>query len=230
MNTIQFELDQSSFSDRVYKAILELLVNHRIQPGEKLSEENIASLLQVSRTPVREALLRLASDGLVVFYPRRGAYAKEITPRDITELYEIRRCLEVYAARRSMGNIPDKVIRKINRLIESCHDSEGADFIEAELQLDREIHRAINTCSGNARLREMLEKLDHLAKFMRILHFNREELARENFAEHEKIWNAMLAQNEKNLIRLLDEHLRNRQKCLLDHFHMMNVSEEAVPK
>ena len=56
MKNIAFELDQSSFSDRVYNAILEMLVNHHIKPGEKLSEEDIATLLQVSRTPVREAL------------------------------------------------------------------------------------------------------------------------------------------------------------------------------
>jgi len=220
MKDLSIELDQSSFSDRVYNAILELLVDHRIKPGEKLSEEELASALQVSRTPIREALQRLASDGLVVFYPRRGAYAKEITPRDITELYEVRRCLEVYAARRAMGAIPEKVVRRIDLLIESCQLSEGAGFIEAELQLDREIHRAISACCNNSRLQELLTKLDHLARFMRILHFNREELARENFAEHADIWRAMIAQDEKLMVRLLEKHLRNREERLLQHLHI----------
>ncbi|MBN1292313.1 MAG: GntR family transcriptional regulator [Candidatus Latescibacteria bacterium] len=228
MKDIDFELDQSSFSDRVYNAILELLINHRIKPGEKLSEEGLASLLQVSRTPVREALKRLASDGLVVFYPRRGAYAKGISPQDITELYELRRCLEVFAARRAVGNIPEKQIKRINLMIESCHLADGGDFIEAELLFDREIHKTINTYCNNTRLKEMLVNVDHLAKFMRILHFDREELARENFAEHENIWRAMIARDETLMIRLLEEHLDNRKKCLLDHFHMMYSGEEAV--
>jgi len=228
MKNIAFELDQSSFSDRVYNAILELLVNHRIKPGEKLSEEDLATLLQVSRTPVREALQRLSSDGLVVFFPRRGAYAKEITPQDITEIYEIRRCLEVYAAQSAMGNIPKKLIRRINLLIESCHLTDGGDFIEAELQLDREIHKTINTYCNNARLKEMLEKLDNFAKFMRILHFNREELARENFSEHENIWRAMSAKDENHMVQLLEEHLDNRQNCLLEHLHMMHDNEEKT--
>lgn len=220
MKDLSIELDQSSFSDRVYNAILELLVDHRIKPGEKLSEEELASALQVSRTPIREALQRLASDGLVVFYPRRGAYAKEITPRDITELYELRRCLEVYAARRAMGAIPEKVVRRIDVLIESCQLSEGAEFIEAELHLDREIHRAISACCNNRRLQELLTKLDHLAKFMRILHFNREELARDNFAEHADIWRAMMGMDEKLMVRLLEKHLRNREERLLQHLHI----------
>jgi len=74
----------------------------------------------------------------------------------------------------------------------------------------------------------MLIKLDHLAKFMRILHFNSEELARENFAEHENIWRAMIAQDEKLMIRLLEEHLANRQNCLLEHFDLMQAKEEAA--
>ena len=228
MKDLAFEFDRSSFSERVYNAILEQLINHRIKPGEKLREEDIASVLHVSRTPVREALRRLAGDGLVDFLPRRGAYAKEITPEDITELYEIRRCLEVYAARCAMGNIPEKRIQRINLLIKNCHNAMGIDFIEAELQLDREIHKTINTCCGNNRLKGMLEKLDHLARFMRILHFNREELARENFAEHENIWKAIIAKDKKRMVTLLEEHLENRKKCLLVHFHLMNTGEEAL--
>ncbi len=227
MKDFSFALDQSSFSEKVYNAILEQLINHRIKPGEKLSEEDIASILNVSRTPVREALQRLAWDGLVDFFPRRGAYAKEINPEDITELYEIRRCLEVYAARCAMKNIPKKRIRRINLLIQECHLTEGTDFIETELKLDREIHKTINTCCGNNRLREMLEKMDNLARFMRILHFNREELSTENFIEHENIWRAMIAHNEKRMVQLLEEHLDNRKKHLLGLFHMIYTSTEA---
>ena len=228
MKDFVLEFDQSSFSEKVYTAILELIINHGLKPGEKLNEKYIASLLQVSRTPVREALRRLASDGLVDFYPRRGAFAKEITPKDIKEIYEIRRCLEVHAAQRTIGNIPEKHIRKVNNMIENCHRKKGIEFIEAELQLDREIHKTINTYCGNKRLKSMLEKLDHLAKFMRIVHFNREELVRENFAEHENIWRAMAAKDEKRMVKLLEEHLDNRQRCLLEHFHMMHASEEAT--
>lgn len=226
MNNSDLSFDQSSISEKVYTVILEQLINHRIKPGDKLSEQYFTSLLQVSRTPVREALQRLASDGLVDFYPRRGAFAKEITPGDIKELYEVRRYLEVHAARRSMRNIPEKRISQINLLIEQCHAKKGVDFIETELQLDREIHKTINNYCGNNRLKEMLEKLDHLAKFMRIFHFNHEELVRDNFTEHENIWKAMVEQDEKRMVQLLEEHLDNRQKCLLEHFYVVHTSKE----
>jgi len=221
MQDIHIEFDQSSFSEKVYTAILELLISLRFKPGEKISEESVASLLKVSRTPVREALRRLAADGLVDFYPRRGVFAKEITARDIRELYDIRRCLEVQAARMTIGNIPPDHIKKVDALIDECHHKDGVGFIEAELRLDREIHRTINTYCGNKRLMHMLEKLDHLAKFMRIIHSNREEVVRENFMEHESIWKALRTNDEPTMVRLLEEHLNNRRTCLLNDFKMM---------
>jgi len=227
MQDISVSLDKSSFSDRVYSAILELIINHRIKPGEKLNEKSIAELLQVSRTPVREALRRLASDGLVDFFPRRGVFAKAVTPQDIKELYEIRRCLEVHAARRTIGNIPDEHIERVNELIERCHRKDGIEFIEAELELDREIHRTINMFCGNLRLRHLLETLDHLAKFMRVIHSGREDVVRENFREHENIWRAMAAGEEERMVKLLKEHLDNRQKCLLEDIRAMHASEET---
>ena len=225
---IGLTFDHSSLSDRVYTAILELLINHKIRPGEKLREDEIASNLGVSRTPVREALHRLAADGLVELYPRRGCYAREITPRDITELYTVRLCLEVHAARRSMENLSEECIQWIDQLIERCHQLQGDEFIEAELQLDREIHKIINTRCRNSRLTRMLERLDHLAQFMRIVHFDRYDRARQNFEEHENIWRAMVARNESRMVKLLEKHLDNRRKCLLAHFHMMENQKETV--
>ncbi|MDP2983752.1 MAG: GntR family transcriptional regulator [Candidatus Latescibacter sp.] len=228
MNDLSPPFDQSTLTDRVYNAILEQLMNHRIRPGKKLNEEALSSLLGVSRTPVREALQRLAADGLVDFYPRCGASAKEITPQDITELYDLRRCLEIHAARRALGNIPEDRVQKIDRLIESCRGASGVDFIEAELQVDCELHGAFIACCGNSRLTVMLEKLKHLATFMRILHFGSEELARENLEEHENIWKAVAARDEERMAKLMEEHLDNRQKRLLEHFHLRNTDEEAA--
>lgn len=229
MSDAPFPIDSSTLTDRVYSAILEQLINHRFQPGQKLSEEAIASHLNVSRTPVREALQRLAADGLVEVFPRCGANARDITPRDITELYDLRRCLEIHAAKRALVNIPPDRMERIESLIRACHRAEGADFIPAELELDREIHRAISDCCGNSRLAAMLEKLGHLAAFMRILHYDRAELARENLAEHEGIWAAVAGGDEKRMVLLLEEHLNNRENRLLEHVHQRNADRKRPP-
>jgi len=213
-------LDRSSISDRVYHAILEHIVNHEIAPGEKLSEEGISAALGVSRTPVREALQRLAADGMIEFFPRRGAFAREICPRDIDDLYDLRLCLEVHAARKALPRLTGEALREIEPFIDACSRSGGKAFIEAEIRFDREIHRLINRYCGNRRLRDLLEKLDNLARFMRIVHFNHEELARENFREHKDVWRAMLDRDEALMTRLLETHLENSRRRLLAHFHL----------
>jgi len=104
------------------------------------------------------------------------------------------------------------------------------DFIQAELELDRQIHRAIADCCGNSRLAAMLEKLEHLAAFMRVLHFDREELARENLAEHRNIWRRHRPRAMKTVwCKFLEDHLNNRQKRLLEHFHVRNAEKEPPP-
>jgi len=218
------DIDRSSIADRVYSAILELLINLHFKPGEKISEETVAALLGVSRTPVREALQRLVADGLVDSFPRRGVFAKEITDRDINELYELRRCLEVQAARLTFGHIPAEHARYIDRLIKECRIRRGGEFIAAELKLDREIHRTINSFCGNTRLRDLLEKIDHLAKFMRVVHAGREEVVRENFQEHVAIWRALSGNDEAEMVQLLERHLDNRRRCLLQDFSIMKAA------
>jgi DNA-binding GntR family transcriptional regulator len=213
-------LDRSSNSDRVYHAILEQIVNQRIPPGEKLTEEGLSSTLGVSRTPVREALQRLAADGIIDFYPRRGAFAREISPGDIDELFELRQCLEVHAARQALRNLNAQALKEIEPFVETCRRSGGKAFIEAEIRFDREIHHLINRYCGNGRLRDLLEKLHNLARFMRIVHYNHEELARENFREHEAIWRAMLEGDAALMTQLLETHLENSRRRLLEHFHL----------
>ena len=97
-----------------------------------------------------------------------------------------------------------------------------------DLKLDREIHKSIYSYCENRRMIALLEKLDHLAQFMRIVHFNREERARQNFEEHENIWRAMVARNESRMVELLEEHINNRRRCLLDHLHIMKTPNKAT--
>jgi len=222
-------LDRSPVSEKVYNAILAELINNNIAPGERLREESIAALLNVSRTPVREALQRLSCDGLVEFRPHRGAFARKISSDDIVELYDIRRCLEVHAAVEAIARIPASHARVVDDLIVSCRAADGTEFIERELAFDREIHATIGAWCGNSRLCGLLENMHNLARFMRIVHFDRAELARENFTEHEAIWDAMKCGDRDRMTTLLERHLDNRRDRLLEHFNRLHADKEDLP-
>jgi len=229
MKEFSTSFDQSTLSDRVYDAILEQLMNKNIRPGEKLSEEVLSSMLGVSRTPVREALRRLSIEGLVDFSPRCGMSAKEITPQDITELYDLRRCLEIHAAKRAIGKIPVDLAKRIDSLIETCHNSTGMDFVKVQRELDHELHKAIRTFCRNKLLKVMLEKIDPLSTFILKFHLSgeeRAELAQANLIEHENIWKAITNGDETLTARLLDEHFVNSEKRVLDRFDQQNSEME----
>src|SRR3954454_7976714 len=83
-------IEQRALGEHVYRAVREQIISGRLRPGEKLSDLRLSAELHVSRTPVREALYRLAQEGVVQVLRRRGFAVARMTPRDVRELYEIR--------------------------------------------------------------------------------------------------------------------------------------------
>jgi DNA-binding GntR family transcriptional regulator len=229
MDEFSMPFEQSTLSDRVYNAILEQLMNQKIRPGEKLNVEILSSMLGVSRTPVREALHRLSLDGLVDFSPRYGMSAKEITPQDITDLYDLRRCLEIHAARSAIGKIPIDRAKGIDDLIETCYKASGMDFVNAQCKLDQELHKVIRTFCRNKLLKVVLEKISPLNTFIQKFHFSNDEwaeLALANLIEHENIWKAIKNGDEKLTARYLDEHFEYSERRVLEGFDQQNSDRE----
>src|SRR5918994_7649165 len=106
-----------SASAAASEVIREAIIDGRLAPGQRLKEEELARELGMSRTPVREALLMLQSEGLVESIPRRGATVRSYAVGDLDDVYQLRALLEGYAARRAAGRISaDDVVR----LEQSC--------------------------------------------------------------------------------------------------------------
>lgn len=104
--------------EEVYGLLREKIRRGEFAPGSALSEIAVAEMLRVSRTPVREALQRLSAEGVVAVYPNRGAFVKVMTPRDVTELFEVREALEGFAVRKAVGKLGDSQRRQVRDLIE----------------------------------------------------------------------------------------------------------------
>ena len=101
--------DQSvqTIRSQIYKILRNSLWRGEFTPGQRLQEVDLATQLHVSRSPVREALRQLASDGLVIEIPNKGVYVKKFTTQDIDEIFDVRVMLESYAIRRSPKNLSD---------------------------------------------------------------------------------------------------------------------------
>jgi DNA-binding GntR family transcriptional regulator len=151
-----------NLAKRAYDQLKEAIVFGKIRPGDALSENILANALDMSRTPVREALKELANEGLVEISPGRGAFVKEVSIKDIEEICELRTVLECQAAKTAIHNITDSEIRGEEDVWRSFMERvKKGDIIDWETisRHDNEFHSLIIDKCENARLKSIMNTL-----------------------------------------------------------------------
>ncbi|MEQ8707756.1 MAG: GntR family transcriptional regulator [Rhodospirillales bacterium] len=144
-----------SMVDAAYSELRERILHNIMPPGQSALEEELALQLGMSRTPVREALIRLANDGLVDIIPRRGIRVREVTARDIREINEVLGCLEVQAAERLAARRPGEAeIAQLEEAVRAMDDALEAEDMIAWSRADYRFHCLIIDLCGNRHLAE----------------------------------------------------------------------------
>src|SRR5919201_5827874 len=150
-------------ADRAYVALRDRLVTLRIPPGSPIDEDAIGRDLKMGRTPVREAIKRLALENLVTVFPRRGTFASEINITDLAHISDVRAQLEAHAAYRAAERITDAQRAELAGLLHELQLSRGNDDVEMLMELDAAVHRFIYRCAGNPFLEETLGRYLNLS-------------------------------------------------------------------
>jgi DNA-binding GntR family transcriptional regulator len=146
--------------DSVYSRLRDLILSNVLRAGQKLVDRDLAEQLGVSRTPVREALGRLAMMGLVEARSRRGYYVRQYTAEEMSDLYEFRQILEVNAAKLAAKNAtPSQMSEFADILIKSEELAASPANHAKTVKLDLEIHDLIARASGNASLHQSIQNL-----------------------------------------------------------------------
>src|ERR671927_1502302 len=166
------QLPSELLSDRAYAALRDRLVALQIPPGAPIDEESLTAELGVGRTPVREAIRRLALEGLVVVYPRRGTFAAAINITSLTDLTDVRTVLEAHAAERAARLRDDDDRAAAERLIEELRAAESSQ--RSLIELDARVHRFVYRCSRNPYLEQDLDR--YLNMSLRIWHLTWDRL------------------------------------------------------
>jgi DNA-binding GntR family transcriptional regulator len=127
--------------EMAYEMIREGILTGVFRPGERLRQDQLAEAIGVSRIPVRSALQKLESQGLITFQPNHGAVVNSLTIDEVREIYEIRAVLEVHALRKSMRAMTPERLERIERLAYSLNDVEGAEeFLQRRTDFYRELY------------------------------------------------------------------------------------------
>ena len=160
--------DGGLIADRAYVALRDLIVTLRLPPGAALREDALMRDLDLGRTPLREAVKRLALEGLVEVRPRSGTYVTEVEAHDIVHIAEVRAELEAQAARLAAKRMDDRLRAAAAVLDAELRAIEGTTGIDAYMRLDERVHRFVWEAAGNPYLLDALERLWALS--LRIWH------------------------------------------------------------
>jgi len=149
-------------ADRAYVELRDQIVTLAIPPGAPINEEAVGRDLAIGRTPLREAIKRLALENLVCVYPRRGTFATEINITDLAHVSDVRVQLEGHAAYRAAQRLTPAQRGELDELLGKVLPEDGRDA-ESLMRLDADVHRFVYRCAGNPYLRETLERYLNLS-------------------------------------------------------------------
>ncbi|MDR7486871.1 MAG: GntR family transcriptional regulator [Armatimonadota bacterium] len=206
-----------SLSDRVYEVLKRHLAERRLAPGSKLSVPRLARQLDVSRTPVKEALERLVRDGLVTTLPKRGAFVAILRTQDVDEIYQMREMLEGLAARLAAPAVDEPLVHRLRDLLEVHRAAVERDDLDAHVSADVEFHRAIRQRAGNRRL---IHALDILQDQIRIVFKTSAAIPgrmRKAVEEHRAILAALERRDPDAAEAAARTHIRRIREAVLAH-------------
>ena len=204
-------------TEGAYEALKGMIMNHQVEPGERLNMEELARQLDVSATPVREALARLESDGLVARRALSGyAVAPFLDLASLGHLFEVRHLLEPHAARRAATLATDEEVAGLRRMVALMQtDDIGANYDEYRgfASHDTEFHALVARLSRNPVLEERLGGL-HFHWHLYRLHFAT-SVGVDTIAEHARIVSAIVERAPDAAAEAMEDHLARSQERLI---------------
>jgi len=191
----------------VYESLRNTIISGKIPVGERIVEKEYAERLNISRTPVREALRALEVEELVEYIPRVGVVVKRITMEDVFEIYKIRQHLEVLAAISAMDNITDEEINEIEELLTITEEKNAEGDINEVIRLFGVFNQKIYEASRMKRLTSMISKLNEYLQRFRNISIS-DNLRRESaLKDHREILRAIVVKDKNGIESIIKNHL-----------------------
>lgn len=198
----------SSLADRAYLSIRDLIVSLELAPGELIDERQLVETLGIGRTPVREALRRLAQEQLVEVFPRRGMFVTGVDVRDLARISEVRTALEPEAARLAAERATDEERDELAAL--SGQIKAGADL----MGLDERIHRAVYAGAHNHLLEKTLGEYYVLALRIWMIALARAQDLEDAVEAHRDLVHEIVVGNCDGAAEVMRAHVENFEQAM----------------
>ncbi|MBB5043967.1 DNA-binding GntR family transcriptional regulator [Shinella fusca] len=200
---------RTALHDTLVNRLRDMIIEGHLSPGTRLNEGQLGQMLGVSRTPLREAIKYLASEGLVELVPSRGAVVKRFGAKDVQDMLLVLGTLEELAAKLACAIASEEGIAEIRGLHDRMVQHYKAGDRLEYYKLNQNIHTAIVALSGNAPLAEIHAMLQTRLKRIRFIGHEGPEKWAAAVAEHEEMIEALEARDQQRLAAVLGRHLTN---------------------
>ncbi len=214
-----------SLRESAYNIIKSKLLNHEFEPGSRIREDLLAEEISMSRTPVREAINQLSTEGLIENIPRKGLFFIELQPEEIIGLLEVREVIERLAIEKCIEKINSEQIRTLKSILEKTEYELSVENYKECNELDSKFHREISLISGNGKIVKFLSEIEDYMKLARFI--EKKTFAKEKvqtaISEHREILDAIVKKDCEAAARAMKKNIETMKSNL-------NITPRATKK
>ncbi len=196
-----------SLTDEIVDIIRERILKGEYRIGEKIKENQIASELRVSRTPIREAFKQLENEGLIDYIPNRGCFAKGFTQQDIEDLYAVRKALEILAVEWAVSRITQSQLEKLQEQSDLMEFYTNRRDCKKVLEINSDFHSVIYNATGSRFMAQVLRSYKEYIEQTRKAIFDESDYLEEIFQEHRAVLEAIKAHDVEGAKEAMAKHL-----------------------
>jgi DNA-binding GntR family transcriptional regulator len=216
VDTLEGALKSVTVSEGAYVRLRQMILTGRIPIGAKLDEKKLSESMEVSRTPVREAIGRLEKEGLVESRPYQGSYVRRLSAKYINDLYVVREELEALATRLAAARMTTQDLERLGAILKESEIALAEANLEAYATADRRMHEFIVEQSDNVPIKDALERIGLLIALARNM-VNKEPgmLETTNVQRHD-LYALLVDENVEGAVRAMRDHIRSVKEALVD--------------
>lgn len=199
---------RSSAVQRVYATLRGMAMSYKWPPGERLNEVELARQLQVSRTPLREAMNRLASEGLIVAEAKGGFRARTLDVKEVFDLYELRLALETSITNLACDRADKQALNELSDYLAGSAQAQEAASVDRLVELDEGFHNRVAGLTGNLEMGRMLASINARIHFFRWVDMQGRRDTTQK--EHRAILSAIARRDSLAAQDLMEKHISRR--------------------
>ncbi|MGM0854952.1 MAG: GntR family transcriptional regulator [Bacillota bacterium] len=212
-------IKKETLAEQAFNLIKKDIISGKLAPDEELPEKKLAEELGISRTPIREALKRLAAEGLIMISDAKMATVASFTEEDALQFLEIRELLEVYNLEIIVDTFQDQLLEELKENLKSQWQAITEDCYEEFIELDREFHLLLAKENPNPKLRDMIHTSNTGVNRAFLVLSNTLRLsAKEAYEEHNRIFTALQSKHVETAKKEMSAHMNNIERRIQGYY------------